>query len=177
MCFFSGHSLRGRKTHKTKSVQKSRNNPVKCLFMRFFFLYVFFPKIFQDIPLTGAIRLLWVSAQFLALVWRVQLASFFCNAILANSELTAINRLQATKYWGFAKGWFSKRVVLADVPPEREQERGYIRVFPGTKTGMRVRLHVPPEQKTGTRVHSPKQPCYETALLFPREKITAINSC
>ena len=23
---------------------------------------------------------------------------------------------------GFAKGWFSKRVVLADVPPERKQK-------------------------------------------------------
>ena len=30
---------------------------------------------------------------------------------------------------GLAKRWFSKRVVLADVPPEREPERGYIRIF------------------------------------------------
>ena len=28
------------------------------------------------------------------------------------------------------KGWFSKGVVLADVPPERKPERGYIRIFP-----------------------------------------------
>ena len=31
---------------------------------------------------------------------------------------------------GFTKGRFSKRVVLADVPPERKPERGYIRMFP-----------------------------------------------
>ena len=55
----------------------------------------------------------------------------------------------------------SKRVVLADVPPERKPERGYIRMFPrnenrnegtfgcspGTKTGTRVRSDVPPERK------------------------------
>ena len=31
---------------------------------------------------------------------------------------------------GLTKGWFSKRVVWADVPPERKPERGYIRMFP-----------------------------------------------
>ena len=31
---------------------------------------------------------------------------------------------------GLPKGWFSKRVVLADVPPERKPERGYIQMFP-----------------------------------------------
>ena len=60
-----------------------------------------------------------------------------------------------------AKGWFPKRVVLADVPPERKPERGYIRMFPRnenrnegtfgcsprTKTGTRVRSHVPSERK------------------------------
>ena len=29
---------------------------------------------------------------------------------------------------------------------------------PGTKTGTRVRSHVPPERKTGTRVHSLSDP-------------------
>ena len=33
----------------------------------------------------------------------------------------------------FGKEWFSKRVVLADVPPERKPERGYIRMFPRNK--------------------------------------------
>ena len=35
---------------------------------------------------------------------------------------------------GFAKGWFSKRVVLTDVPPERKLEReGTFGCSPGTK--------------------------------------------
>ena len=38
-------------------------------------------------------------------------------------------------------------MVLADVPPERKPERGYIRMFPGTKTGTRVRSDVPPKRK------------------------------
>ena len=37
-------------------------------------------------------------------------------------------------YWGLPGGWFSKRVVLADVPPERKPERGHIRQnHPSTK--------------------------------------------
>ena len=35
-----------------------------------------------------------------------------------------------TIYRGFRKGWLSKRVALAEVPPERKPERGYIRMFP-----------------------------------------------
>ena len=45
---------------------------------------------------------------------------------------------------GFTKGWFSSRMVLADVPPERKLERGYIPMFP--------------RNETRTRVHSPKPP-------------------
>ena len=30
-------------------------------------------------------------------------------------------------FGGSQKGWVSKRVVLADVPPERKPERGYVR--------------------------------------------------
>ena len=33
-------------------------------------------------------------------------------------------------YCWLTKGWFSKRVVLADVPLERKPERRYIRIFP-----------------------------------------------
>ena len=98
-------------------------------------------------------------------------------------------------FWGLSgvrKRVVSKRVVLADAPPERN-----------FKTGTRVRLpkppfyetalsspsepswwltqgvvskrvvlaDVPPERnfKTGTRVRSPKPPFYETALLSPSE--------
>ena len=35
---------------------------------------------------------------------------------------------------GLAIGWFPKRVVLADVPPERKPERGYIQMFPPERT-------------------------------------------
>ena len=46
---------------------------------------------------------------------------------------------------GLTKGWFSKRVVLADVPPERKLERGYVRICsPGTKTRTRARSPKPP---------------------------------
>ena len=62
---------------------------------------------------------------------------------------------------GLPQGWVSKRVILADVSPERKPERGYIRMFPRnenrnkgtfgcsarTNTGTRVRSHVPPERK------------------------------
>ena len=40
MCFFLGHSLWGRKTHKQNPPKTSRDNPVKQLF-RCFLLYVF----------------------------------------------------------------------------------------------------------------------------------------
>ena len=44
------------------------------------------------------------------------------------------------------------RVGLADVPLYQKPERGYFRMFPWTKTGMRAR--------------SPKPPFYETAFCF-----------
>ena len=65
-----------------------------------------------------------------------------------------------TKNRWLTKGWFSKRVVLtrvrSHVPPERKPERGYVRMFPGTKTGMRA--------------HSSNPPFYETALLCSLDK-------
>ena len=72
---------------------------------------------------------------------------------------------------GSQKGWFSKRVFLADVPPERKPERGYIRMFPRaenrnegafacsprTKKPERGYIRIfPRNAKTGTRAHSPK---------------------
>ena len=83
----------------------------------------------------------------------------------------------------------SKRVVLADVPPERKPERGYVRqnhpfgnrpfispmtLFGGSqqggfqKGGFGERT---PGTKTGTRARSPKPPFYETALLSPSENL------
>ena len=51
-------------------------------------------------------------------------------------------------------------------PRNENRNEGAFGCSPGTKTGTRVRSHVPPEQKK-TRVRSPKPPFYETALLSP----------
>ena len=60
-----------------------------------------------------------------------------------------------------------KRVVLADVSRYQKPERGYIRMFPGTKNRNEGTCGCSPVPKTGTRAHSPKPPFYEAALLFP----------
>ena len=53
--------------------------------------------------------------------------------------------------------------VHSDAPPERQPERGYVRMFPWN-------------EKTGTRVRSPKPPFYETAApLCPLELAWAMN--
>ena len=57
------------------------------------------------------------------------------------------------------------RMVLADFPPERKPERGYIRMFPRNEGTFAFS----PGTKTRTRVHSPKPPFYETALLSPSD--------
>ena len=63
----------------------------------------------------------------------------------------------------------SKRVILADVPPERKPERGYVRMFPRNENRNEGTFACSPGTKTGTRVHSPKPPFYETTLLSPGE--------
>ena len=68
---------------------------------------------------------------------------------------------------GFTEGWFSKRVVLADVPSERKPERGYIQMCPQNQNRNEGTFACSPGTKTGTRAHSPKPPFYETALLSP----------
>ena len=70
---------------------------------------------------------------------------------------------------GFRKGWFSKRAVLADVPPEQKPERGYIRMFARNENRNEGTFACSPGTKTGTRVHSPKPPFYESPLLSPSE--------
>ena len=54
-------------------------------------------------------------------------------------------------FLGMTKGWFSKRVVLADVPRNENRNEGTFGCSPGTKAGTRVRSHVPPGT---TRAHS-----------------------
>ena len=61
----------------------------------------------------------------------------------------------------------SKRVVLADVPPERKQERGYIRMFPRNEKRNEGTFACSSGTKTGTRARSPKPPFYETDLYLP----------
>ena len=64
-----------------------------------------------------------------------------------------------------------KRVVFADVLPERKPERGYVRMFPRNEKRNEGTFACSPGTKTGTRVHSPKPPFYETILLSPGENI------
>ena len=64
------------------------------------------------------------------------------------------------------KSLFHKRVVFqkggfGGCPPERKPEQKYTHMFAGTKTEMRV--------------HSPKPPFYETALLSPLDQIEKVN--
>ena len=58
---------------------------------------------------------------------------------------------------------------MADVLPERKSERGYIRMLPWNENQNEGTFACSPGTKTGTRVHSPKPPFYETALLSPGE--------
>ena len=70
------------------------------------------------------------------------------------------------------KGWFSKRVVWADVPPERKPEQGYIRMFPWNEKNRNEGTFThSPGTKTGTSEYLPKPPFYETALLSPGEVV------
>ena len=109
------------------------------------------------------------------------------------SEINSL-RVLFRNFRGLTKGWFSIRVALADVPPERKPERGYIRMFPrnenrnegtfagfgGTKTGTRVRSDVPPERKP-ERGHVRMFPrnenrnegtCFKTTLLRNRPYVS-----
>ena len=69
---------------------------------------------------------------------------------------------------GVDKRVVSQRVVLADVPPERKPERGYIRMFPQNENRNDGMFACSPGTKTRTRVRSPKPPFYEPALLSPK---------
>ena len=53
--------------------------------------------------------------------------------------------------------------------PTRKPERVYIRMFPRNENRNEGTFACSPGTKTRTRVHSPKPPFYETALLSPGE--------
>ena len=77
---------------------------------------------------TVAGRLLFVLGVYSLIEWGHQNQHRPANAGPSNLNMIPTSSL----FRGFTKGWFSKRVVLADVPP-------------GTKTGTRVHSDVPLE--------------------------------
>ena len=77
--------------------------------------------------------------------------------------------------WGLPKGWVSKRVVLADVPPERKPERGYIQKFPRNENPERGYVACSPGTKTGTGVRSPKHPFMKPPFYLPVTVQLSIN--
>ena len=85
---------------------------------------------------------------------------------LVGGLLSPLRRYRAICRGGvFTKGRFAKKVVLADVPPERKPEQGYVRMFPRDESRNEGTFACSPGTKTGTRAHSPKPPFYETTLL------------
>ena len=73
----------------------------------------------------------------------------------------------------------NKRVVLADVSPERKPERGYILDVPPERKPERGYIEFRMLPRNGTRAHSPKPPFCKTALLSPSElqNATTTPSC
>ena len=82
---------------------------------------------------------------------------FFCPSSLGKQAFLSTLLTVLLQPRGLAKGWFSKRVVLTDVPPERKPERGFVRMFPRNEK---------PEQGDFRQ----KLPFYETTLLPPLEQ-------
>ena len=81
--------------------------------------------------------------------------------------------LFSANFLGLTKGCFQKG-GLADVPPEREPERGFIRMFPRNEKRNEGTFACSPGTKTGARARSPKPSFYETALLSPSENFFPI---
>ena len=85
------------------------------------------------------------------------------------SNLSLGSSVQCSPISKHAKRVVSKRVVLADVPPERKSERGYIRILAQNENRNEGTFACSPRTKTGMRVRSPKPPFYKTALLSPSD--------
>ena len=107
----------------------------------------------------------WLPKRF-QVRWWIPICAFLRSSAKLFGFLRKSCALQIRR---LTKGWFSKRVVLADVPPEREPERGCIRMFPRNENQNEATFACSPGTKTGTRAHSPKPPFYETALVSPSE--------
>ena len=91
-----------------------------------------------------------------------------CEGWLRQAWLRAQSQFQeqGISFGGTQKGDFQKG-GLGGCSPERKPERGYVRMFPRNKNRNGGTFGCSPGTKTGTRVHSPKPPFYETALLSP----------
>ena len=95
---------------------------------------------------------------------------FPLKSLLSYSPRTRASDCNVLGKWefsGVAKRVVFQRVVLADLPPERKPERGYIRMFPQNENRNEGTFACSPRTKTGTRVHSPNPPFHATALLSP----------
>ena len=67
---------------------------------------------------------------------------------------------------GSPKGWFWRMF-----PRNENRNEGTFGCSPGTQNRNEGTFGCSPGTKTGTRVHSPKPPFYETALLSPGEVV------
>ena len=160
----------------------------------------------ENIPFFGAFFGALFGAFFGEQLFASKSAKFAQNAFCKRGPLIwlpkNVERTNASKhnksylfpYWlagpplqivrGFAKGWFSKSVVLADVPwipkPERRYKKkrndGPQNRNEGTKNGTtdpknrnEGTMNGTTVPKPGTRAHLPKPPFYKTSLLFPLE--------
>ena len=85
-----------------------------------------------------------------------------CRSNKLGLDLRYMNR-------GLIKVWFSKRVVLADVPPERKPERGYIRMFPRNENRTEGTCAWDPQNENWNEGTFTKTTLCETALLSPGE--------
>ena len=76
--------------------------------------------------------------------------SFWIFGVLAEENFSEFS---FCSFRGLPKGWFSERVVLAHVPPERKPERGYIRMFPRERKPERGYVRMFPWNEKPERGH------------------------
>ena len=77
----------------------------------------------------------------------------FPRGLNLEKRLSRLKVFGGSQKGGFQKGWFRRMF-----PRNENRNEGTFGCSPGTKTGTRVRSHVPPERQTGTRVYSPNHP-------------------
>ena len=97
-----------------------------CLVWVYCFLFLCFNTPLLDIPSLKPNLLSFLFVHVVVLFWLLLCLKrhfFLFKQWFPNCQTLLFLR-------GLTKEWFSKRVVLADVPPERKPERGYIQMFP-----------------------------------------------